>query len=98
MVKFAKELQSQLVPEWQEAYCNYDELKKDLIRIRQHRVLGPTYTRTGSLGLLRSLASMKPNLSKTLTRTLTRRGRPEYMASLSSKPGQQSRDTLVVYV
>ncbi|KAG0627990.1 hypothetical protein M758_2G242000 [Ceratodon purpureus] len=96
MVRFAKELQSQLVPEWQEAYCNYDELKEDLRRIQHHRLLGPTYTRTGSLGLLRSLASMKPNLSKTLTRTLTRRGRPEYMSSLSSKPGQQSKDTLLI--
>lgn len=96
MVKFAKELLSQRVPEWQDAYCNYDELKEDLRRIQQHRLLGPTYTRTGSLGLLRSLVSMKADLSKTLTRTLTRRGRPEYMASLSSKPGQHSKDTLVV--
>ncbi|KAG0606207.1 hypothetical protein M758_9G122400 [Ceratodon purpureus] len=102
MVKFSKELQSQLVPEWQEAYCAYAELKNDLKRIQQHRTMGPTYTRSGtSLGILRSIASTKAaNLTKTFTRTFSRapspRGRPDYMASLSVKPGVHSKDIIAI--
>lgn len=96
MVKFGKELLGQLVPEWQDTYCSYEELKNDLKRIKQQRTMGPTYTRTGSLGLLRSLASIKPGLTNSVTRTLTRRGRPDYMVSFSSKGEQHSKDTIVV--
>lgn len=110
MVKFIKELQSQLVPEWEEKYCNYEELKSDLKRIQKHRTMGATYTRSGkSLGLLRSCATIHEpagrvaNLTKTLTRTLSRSfsharsprpGRPDYMPSFSAKLGQQ--DAIVV--
>lgn len=107
MVKFEKELQSQIVPEWQEKYCDYAELKSDLKRIHQHRTMGATYTRSGkSLGLLQSVASMEParrvaNLTKTLTRTLTRTishaispRRPDYMPSSPYKALQN--DTMIV--
>lgn len=93
-MKFGEELQSQLVPEWQDAYCSYDELKNDLKKFEQHRTVESAYTRTGSLGLLRSLASVKPGLSKTMTRI--RRGREGYVHSLSTKIGQSSKDTIAV--
>lgn len=101
MVKFAKELESQIVPEWQEAYCNFAELKSDLKRIQQHRTMGATFTRSGtSLGLLRSVASIKPSsLKQTLSRTFSRAKlsqRPDYMPSFSPKSGQPSSDTIVV--
>ncbi|KAG0581876.1 hypothetical protein KC19_3G016400 [Ceratodon purpureus] len=109
MVRFAKELRSRLVPEWEEKYCNYAELKSDLKRIQKHRTMGATYTRSGkSLGLLRSCATFHEPagrvvaLTKTLTRTLSRsfsharspRARPDYMPSFSAKSGQQ--DAIVV--
>ncbi|KAH7441798.1 hypothetical protein KP509_03G054800 [Ceratopteris richardii] len=34
MVKFSKQLESQLVPEWKSAFCNYWKLKKELKHIR----------------------------------------------------------------
>ena len=38
MVKFAKQLEGSLVPEWKDAYCNYKELKRDVKRIKQERL------------------------------------------------------------
>jgi hypothetical protein len=35
MVKFCKQLEGQLVPEWKDVYCNYKELKKDVKRIKE---------------------------------------------------------------
>ncbi|KAH9305024.1 hypothetical protein KI387_009428, partial [Taxus chinensis] len=35
MVKFQKQLEGQLVPEWRNAYVNYKQLKKDVKQIRQ---------------------------------------------------------------
>lgn len=34
MVKFSKQLQSQLVPEWKSAFCNYSQLKKEVKQIK----------------------------------------------------------------
>lgn len=34
MVKFSKELEAQLIPEWKEAFVNYWELKKNVKRIK----------------------------------------------------------------
>lgn len=39
MVKFAKQLEGSLVPEWKGAYCNYKELKRDVNRVKQDRLL-----------------------------------------------------------
>lgn len=36
MVKFAKQLELQLVPEWRGAYCEYKLLKKSLNKIKQN--------------------------------------------------------------
>lgn len=36
MVKFAKQLELQLVPEWRGAYCQYKLLKKSLNKIKQN--------------------------------------------------------------
>ena len=36
MVKFAKQLDLQLVPEWKGAYCQYKLLKKNLKKIKQN--------------------------------------------------------------
>uniref|UniRef100_A0A7I4DLS2 Uncharacterized protein n=1 Tax=Physcomitrium patens TaxID=3218 RepID=A0A7I4DLS2_PHYPA len=92
MVKFAQQLQAELVPEWQEAYCSYGELKADLKRIQKHRAMGPTYTRTGSLGLLKSLASMKPSISG-IGRTLSRRRVADH---ISFSPKGTTEDSIVI--
>ena len=90
MVKFAQQLQNELVPEWQDAYCSYADLKLDLQRIKQLRVVGPTLTPTGSLGLLKSLASFKHQDSGPRSRP---RRDPNF---ISFSPRGQSEDTLVV--
>ncbi|XP_020225450.1 phosphate transporter PHO1 [Cajanus cajan] len=38
MVKFSKELEAQLIPEWKEAFVNYRQLKKHVKRIKLTRV------------------------------------------------------------
>lgn len=38
MVKFSKELEAQLIPEWKEAFVNYRQLKKQIKRIKLSRV------------------------------------------------------------
>lgn len=38
MVKFSKELEAQLIPEWKEAFVNYKLLKKHIKRIKVARV------------------------------------------------------------
>ncbi|MED6126558.1 hypothetical protein PIB30_079606 [Stylosanthes scabra] len=38
MVKFSKELEAQLIPEWKEAFVNYRQLKKHIKRIKLSRV------------------------------------------------------------
>lgn len=90
MVKFAQQLQNELVPEWQDAYCSYADLKLDLQRIKQLRVVGPTLTPTGSLGLLKSLASFKHQDSGPRSRP---RRDPNF---ISFSPRGQSEDTLVI--
>lgn len=62
MVKFAKQLEGSLVPEWKDAYCNYKELKRDVRRIKEDRLLQVhgagervLYSRRGSLSQLHHL-------------------------------------------
>lgn len=38
MVKFSKELEAQLIPEWKEAFVNYRQLKKNIKKIRLSRI------------------------------------------------------------
>ena len=38
MVKFSKELEAQLIPEWKEAFVNYWQLKKQIKRIKLSRL------------------------------------------------------------
>nr|KYP74679.1 Putative phosphate transporter 1 [Cajanus cajan] len=38
MVKFSKELEAQLIPEWKEAFVNYWQLKKQIKRIKLSRI------------------------------------------------------------
>lgn len=63
MVKFAKQLEGSLVPEWKDAYCNYKELKRDVKRIKEDRSLqmhngvGIVLARRGSMLQLHSLGS-----------------------------------------
>lgn len=48
-MKFGKEFQTQLVPEWQEAYVDYNYLKavlKDVLRFRQKNAPSPVETTT----------------------------------------------------
>nr|XP_024403762.1 phosphate transporter PHO1-like [Physcomitrium patens] len=57
MVKFSKQLEGSLVPEWKGAYCNYKGLKRDVNRIKQDR-LEQASGRRSSFGHLRSLGSL----------------------------------------
>lgn len=41
MVKFSKELEAQLIPEWKEAYVNYWQLKKIIKNIKICRSMNP---------------------------------------------------------
>jgi SPX domain protein involved in polyphosphate accumulation len=61
MVKFAKQLELSLVPEWKDAYCNYKALKRDAKKVREERL------RRSRNGSAVSIAR-----SGTLTRTATR--------------------------
>lgn len=88
MVKFGKQLESELVPEWREAYCTYKDLKRDVKRIKHQRNTGPTFTRTGSIGLLQSIVSFKHN-----SRTISGPLRPD---KISFSPRGQPRDVIVV--
>jgi len=38
MVKFSKELEAQLIPEWKEAFVNYWQLKKQIKRIKLSKI------------------------------------------------------------
>jgi hypothetical protein len=40
MVKFSKQLEGQLVPEWKHAFVDYSLLKKDLKRVQHALLLG----------------------------------------------------------
>lgn len=85
-MKFEQQLQAELVPEWEDAYCSYGDLKNDISRIKvinQRAPGGGAYSRTGSLGLLKSLASVKPGISGTFSRTFSRRVRPEHSGPIS---------------
>jgi len=42
MVKFSKELEAQLIPEWKEAFVNYRQLKKYIKMIKVKRVFNQT--------------------------------------------------------
>jgi len=39
MVKFSKQFEAQLVPEWKDAFVNYWQLKKDVKKIQKQRRL-----------------------------------------------------------
>ena len=42
MVKFSKELEAQLIPEWKDAFVNYWQLKKQIKKIKFTRLSKPT--------------------------------------------------------
>ncbi|CAL0316711.1 unnamed protein product [Lupinus luteus] len=50
MVKFSKELQAQLIPEWKEAFVNYWQLKKQIKRIKLSKVPKQSHTVEGGFG------------------------------------------------
>lgn len=64
MVKFAKQLEASLVPEWKDAYCNYKALKRDAKKVREDRL------RRSQNGNSASLAR-SGTLTRTVTRTMT---------------------------
>lgn len=68
MVKFQKQLEGQLVPEWREAYCNYKQLKRNVKRIKEHyelvdATLSVDKLPTNSLDVLKSLGTPLAALS-----------------------------------
>lgn len=95
-MKFEQQLQAELVPEWEDAYCSYGDLKNDISRIKVINQRAPPgggagYSRTGSLGLLKSLASIKPGLSG----AISRRVRHEHSGPISPQY-PTSKDTIRV--
>ena len=42
MVKFSKELEAQLIPEWKEAFVNYWQLKKQIKKIKISKTPKPS--------------------------------------------------------
>jgi len=61
MVKFSKQLEGSLVPEWKGAYCNYKGLKKEVNRIKQERLMqgaGPCSSFEGHLKSLGSVSGL----------------------------------------
>lgn len=52
MVKFSKELEGQLIPEWRDAYLNYRELKRHIKKIKLSRLpKHPRQDMNGDYGL-----------------------------------------------
>ncbi|PPD68446.1 hypothetical protein GOBAR_DD34676 [Gossypium barbadense] len=47
MVKFSKELEAQLIPEWKDAFVNYWQLKKHIKKIKLARNKRPTQLNHG---------------------------------------------------
>jgi len=80
MVKFSKQLEGSLVPEWKSAYCNYKGLKKEVNRIKQDRLMqsdGPRSSfesRMRSLGSVSGLHSLSSHLKRTATGLSPNRG------------------------
>ena len=50
MVKFSKELEAQLVPEWKDNFVNYWQLKKQIKKIKFSRLPKPTESVKSNLG------------------------------------------------
>ncbi|CAN1312779.1 Phosphate transporter PHO1 homolog 1 [Linum perenne] len=59
MVKFSKQFEGQLVPEWKEAFVDYWKLKKDLKKFPQHHHSASTATTTSSVNNGRSYLATK---------------------------------------
>lgn len=51
MVKFSKELEAQLIPEWKEAFVNYWQLKKNIKKIKLSRIAKQAHDIDNSFGL-----------------------------------------------
>lgn len=64
MVKFAKQLETSLVPEWKDAYCNYKALKRDVKKVKDDRLRRKQNGSSASL-------DRTGTLTRTMTRTLT---------------------------
>ncbi|KAI4318063.1 hypothetical protein L6164_025872 [Bauhinia variegata] len=62
MVKFSKELEAQLIPEWKEKFVNYWQLKKQIKRIKQTRAPKQPEAVEGDFG--RSIFDSIPSLAK----------------------------------
>lgn len=69
MVKFSKELEAQLIPEWKEAFVNYWQLKKQIKRIKLSRIPKQTHRVEGEFGL--SIFDSLHSLVKNITRKLS---------------------------
>lgn len=51
MVKFSKELEAQLIPEWKDAFVNYWQLKKNIKKIKLSRIPKQTQDIDTNFGL-----------------------------------------------
>ncbi|GAB2217752.1 hypothetical protein Drorol1_Dr00000963 [Drosera rotundifolia] len=65
MVKFSKELNAQLIPEWKEAFVNYWQLKKHIKRIRLSRKSKPysSYGQTEGFSIFNPIRSVINTIS-----------------------------------
>lgn len=72
MVKFAKQLEVEAVPEWRDAYCNYKQLKKSLNSIKEQAQLrSNSGTEQGTSFHSLESPRLRPRLSFAITRRRT---------------------------
>lgn len=50
MVKFSKELEAQLIPEWKDAFVNYWQLKKQVKKVKLSRKSNHVQDKTSDFG------------------------------------------------
>ncbi|KAK7278436.1 hypothetical protein RJT34_23464 [Clitoria ternatea] len=62
MVKFSKELEAQLIPEWKEAFVNYWQLKKQIKKIKLSKTPNQLSHHTQPLSIFDSLRSLANNI------------------------------------
>lgn len=70
MVKFSKELEAQLIPEWREAFVNYWQLKKHIKKIKLEKKSKPpqdgTTTSQFGFSIFDPIRSVAKNVSHKL--------------------------------
>jgi hypothetical protein len=67
MVKFSKELEAQLIPEWKEAFVNYWQLKKQIKRIKLSKIPKQNHHHVNGDSILDSFCFIVKKISQKLS-------------------------------